>query len=239
MSKLLVEEKAIVVPGEIIAEGMDYLPSYGTRREGENIVASKVGLLNVDGRAIKLIPLSGRYLPKAGDTIIAKVTDVGLSNWMLELNCAYPAMLGLKDATSDFIQKGADLRQYYDIGDYIVTKILKVSTQKLIDLTMKGPGLRKLAAGRIINVAPNKVPRIIGKRGSMVSMIKLASDTQIIVGQNGVIWLLGKDPKGEELAVKTIRKIEAEAHISGLTDIIKGYLEKETGKPVEIQGEEK
>lgn len=237
MSKLLVKDKEIAVPGECLAEGMDYLPGSGTYREGEKIIASRLGLITIDGRAIKLIPLSGRYLPKRGDTIIGRVTEVLFSGWRINTESAYSAMLGMKEATSEYIPKGADLTQYYNFGDYIVCKITAVTSQKLIDVTVKGPGLRKLRNGRIIKVNTHKVPRIIGKSGSMVSMIKQATGCQIIVGQNGVVWLQGEDPKMELLAVETIKKIEQESHISGLTDKIKQYLEKETGKKIIIRTE--
>lgn len=237
MKGLVIKEKEVVVPGEVLATGMDYLPGQGTRRENDKILATRVGLAYVEGRAIKLIPLSGKYVPKRGDTIIAKVVDISLNGWRLDTNCAYPAMLSLKDATSDFIEKGADLRQYFDFGDHIVTKIINVTTQKLIDLTMRGLGLKKLGEGRILYVNPYKVPRIIGKKGSMVSMIKQATGTRIIVGQNGVVWIQGDDPAKELTAVNTIRKIEDEAHISGLTDRIKEHLEKETGVKLEIKEE--
>lgn len=231
MSELIVKNKEVVVPGEILAKGMDYLPGQGTYREGDNIYASILGLANVDGRAIKLIPLSGKYLPKRGDTVIGKVEDVTMSGWRVGLNCAYSAMLPLKDATSEYIMKGADLTKYYDIGEFIVSKITNVTSQKLVDLSMRGPGLRKLSGGRMLEVNTHKVPRIIGKQGSMVSMIKQATDCKIIVGQNGLVWILG-DPEGELLAVKTIKKIEEESHTSGLTDKIKEHLEKETGKQI-------
>ena len=89
---------------------------------------------------------------------------------------------------------------------------------------MKGPGLRKLEEGRIITVNAHKVPRIIGKQGSMVTMIKQYTDCRIIVGQNGVIWIQGS-PEGELLSVKTIKEIEEKAHINGLTEMIKNFLE--------------
>ena len=239
MKGLIVKEKEVVVPGEVMATGMDYLPGAGTRREGDKILATRVGLVYMDGRAIKLINLSGKYAPKRGDTIIANVTDISMNGWRLDTNSAYSAMLSMKDATSDYIEKGSDLRQYFDFGDHLVTKIVKVTTQKLIDLTMKGPGLRKLGQGRIVHVNACKVPRIIGKQGSMVSMIKQATGARIIVGQNGVVWIQGDDPTKELIAVNTIRKIEDEAHISGLTDRIKLYLEKATGVKIqtEVQGE--
>ncbi|MFH2028197.1 MAG: exosome complex RNA-binding protein Rrp4 [Nanoarchaeota archaeon] len=235
MSKLLVKNKDIVVPGEKLAEGMDSLPGFGTYREGDYVIAGRLGLVSIDGRTIKLISLSGRYMPKKDDTIICKVSDINFSGWSLDTNCAYNAMLPMKDATSDFIQRGADLTQYYDVGDYLVCKIINVTSQKLIDVTMKGPGLRKLDGGRIVQVNTNKVPRIIGKQGSMVSMIKQATDCKIIVGQNGLVWIQG-EPKGELLAVNTLKKIEMESHLPGLTDRIKETLEKESGKKIGVTG---
>jgi len=233
MSKLLTKNKEVVVPGETLAEGMDYLPGAGTYREDKKILAKKLGLTRIDGRAIKLIPLSGKYLPKQGDTIIGRVVEITFSGWRIETESAYQAMLNMKEASSDYIPKGADLTKYFDIGDYLVCKITNVTSQNLIDITVKGPGLRKLKGGRIIKVNCHKVPRIIGKKGSMVSMIKKASDCKIMVGQNGVIWIQGEDPNKELLAVKAIKKIEKEAHINGLTDRIKKYLEKETGEKIE------
>ncbi len=229
MSTMLVNDKEIVVPGETLATGMDVLPGQGTYRNGEKIIANKLGLVTIEGRTIKLISLSGRYIPKTGDTIICKVIDVSFNGWRLDTNSAYSAMLSLKDATSDFIARGANLTQYYDLGDYLVCKIVNVTSQKLIDVTMKGPGLRKLKGGRIIEVDPHKVPRIIGKQGSMVVMVKDATKCNISVGQNGLIWIDG-EPFNELLAIQTIRKIEKESHLGGLTDKIKEYLEKNERK---------
>lgn len=229
MGKLLLKEKSIIVPGEEIASGMDYLPGFGTYRDQDKIIANRLGLLNIEGRAVKITPLSGQYIPKRGDTIIAKVEDVSLFGWRLDTNSAYPAVLPVKDATSDFISRGADLTSYYNFGDYLITKITNVTSQKLIDITMKGPGLRKLDEGRIIKVNAHKVPRIIGKQGSMITMIKQYTDCRIIVGQNGIIWIQGQ-PEGELLVVKTIKEIEEKSHIPGLTDWIKKFLEKNKKK---------
>ena len=233
MEELKVQEKEIVVPGDVLAEGMGYLPSYGTYREGDKIFASKIGLVQINGRAIKLVSLSGKYLPKRGDVVIAKVIDVSFNGWRVEMNCAYSALLSLKEATSEYIARGANLTQYFTFGDYLVTKIVAVSSQNLIDVSMRGPGLKKLSEGRIMEVSPNKVPRIIGSKGSMISMIKNATGCRIVVGQNGLVWMQG-EPKSEVIATEAIKKIEAESHISGLTDRIKEFLEKKLGRPVEI-----
>jgi exosome complex component RRP4 len=233
MSKILVKNKEIVVPGEVLAEGMDNLPGLGTYRAGEQILAARLGLTYIDGRTIKLIQLSGRYTPKKNDTIICKVMDINFSGWRIDTNSAYSAMLSMREATSDYIQKGADLTQYYNLGDYVVAQITNVTSQNLIDVTMKGPGLHKLQGGRMIEVSPYKVPRIIGKQGSMVGMIKQATDCRITVGQNGRVWMQG-GADSELLVEKTIRKIEAESHLAGLTERIQKFLEKETGKKLEV-----
>lgn len=234
MSGLLTKDKEVVVPGELLAEGMDYLPGFGTYREGENIFSSRLGLITIDGRAIKLIPLSGTYIPKRGDTVLGKVEEILMSGWRLGLNSPYTAVMNVRDATSEFIPKGANLTQYYDFGDYVVCKITNVTSQKLVDVTMRGPGLRRLRGGRVIIINTNKVPRVIGKKGSMVSMVKQATGCRIIVGQNGVIWLSGENPKDELLAVETIHLIASQAHLPGLTDKIKEHLEKITGKKIEL-----
>jgi exosome complex component RRP4 len=233
MSELKIQDKDIVVPGEVVAEGLDFLPSYGTYRLGDKILANRLGLIKIEGKVIKLIPLSGKYLPKKNDVIVGKVIDVNFSGWRIDTNSAYSAMLGLKDATSEFVRRGADLTKFFDINEYVVAQIINVTSQNLIDLTTKGPGLRKLRGGRIININPNKVPRVIGKQGSMVTMIKQATGCQIIVGQNGVIWLEGS-PQGEIVAVRTIEKIEKESHISGLTERVQKFLEE---NKVEVKGE--
>lgn len=222
---LKVENKQVVVPGEELAQGMDYLPTSGTYRDGDRIIAGRLGLVQIDNRLVKIIPVSGRYLPKRGDVIIAKVTDINLSGWMLDINSAYHAMLGMRDATSEFIQRGADLTRYFTFGDYVMCKIINVTSQNLVDVTAKGPGLRKLGAGRVLKVDPNKVPRIIGKQGSMVSMIKDLTGCRVSVGQNGIVWLQG-DPDSEAVAVEAIYMIEQNSHVSGLTDRVKSFLEE-------------
>ena len=228
MGEILVKNTDIVVPGEELARGMDVIPGLGAYRSNDTIRANKLGVVSIDGRAIKIIPVTGQYIPKRGDIIIGKIIDITLNGWRMETNSAYTAMLSVKDATSEFISKGSDLTRYFSFGDYVVTKIVQVTSQKLVDVSMKGPGLMKLREGRIIKVKPNKVPRIIGRMGSMVTIIKNSTGCKIVVGQNGLVCISG-EPEKELLVVNIIRKIEDEAHISGLTDRVKEYLQKNGG----------
>ncbi len=219
-----VENKNVVVPGEVLAEGMEYLPSYGTFRYEDKIISKIVGLVSVDGKVIKIIPLNGKYMPKKGDTVIGKIVDILMAGWRLDLNCTNTAILPPQEASSSYIERGSDLTQYFNFGDYLVCKITNVTTQGLIDVSVNGPGLRKVIGGRIITVGSHKVPRIIGKQGSMINLIKNATGSTITVGQNGVVWIKNNDPDKELITVQAIRLIEENSHISGLTDKVTEFL---------------
>ncbi len=223
MGELFVKEKEIVVPGQELASGMDYLPSTGCYRDSEKIISNVVGIFTLSNRLIKVIPLNGRYSPKEGDTVIGKILDMSFNNWYIDIGCANNAVLSVREAT-EYVEKGADLSQFYTYGDYIVAKVSNV-TRSAIELSMKGPGSRKLGAGKILKVDSSKVPRIIGKQGSMISLIKDKTGCRIIVGQNGFAWIQG-NPENELIAVGAIEKINKESHKEGLTDEIAKFLEE-------------
>ncbi|MEK6816741.1 MAG: exosome complex RNA-binding protein Rrp4 [Nanoarchaeota archaeon] len=224
MGEILVKEKDIVAPGDIMTTGMDFIPADGAIRDGENIVAAQLGIADVKGRLVKVIPLNGVYIPKRDDIVIGRVIDMTFSSWVVNVRYAYDAVLSLKDASSDFIERGADLSAYFAIGDAVVAKVSNVNKSMAIDITMKGPGLRKLTTGTIVEITPQKIPRVVGKQGSMISMIKEHTGCQIIAAQNGRVWVSGKDAKDERLAIKAIKFIEDNAHKSGLTDKVKEFL---------------
>jgi len=224
---LLVKDKQVAVPGDVLADDLGFIPGFGTYRNNHNLMCSRLGLVNIEGKVIKVIPLSGRYLPRRNDVVIGRVFDILMMGWRVNINSPYSAVLSSKE-TQDFIEKNEDLSRYFDLDDYMVCKVTNVTSQNLIDVTVRDQGLRKLKGGRIINVNTHKVPRIIGKKGSMVSMIKQATGCRIIVGQNGLIWIDG-EPDKENIAVDAIRKIESESHIPGLTDRMKNHLEGITG----------
>lgn len=221
---LLVEEKSIVIPGQSLAEGMDYLPGPFTYRQGEHIFSEVIGLVSVQGRALRVTPFKGPYLPNEGDKIIGQVVNITFSGWQVDTNTAYLAMLNVKEATARFVRKNEDLSQIISIGEFIVAQIVAVTSQNLIDLSMKGPGLEKVQGGRIIRINPQKVPRVIGKMGSMITLIKQKTDCQITIGQNGLVWIRGRSPEQELLAERAIQVIEDRAHEEGLTAVVEQFL---------------
>lgn len=228
--KLFVENKDIVVPGEVLAQGMNFLPGKKAFRDKEKIYSSILGLVNVNGRVINVIPLSGAYMPNPDDVVIGQIKDIGFSGWHVDIFCPYSADLNIGEVTRGYIDTNkVDLTKYLDIGDYIFAKVIKVSTSKYVKLTMKDRPYRKLKEGTIARVSSTKIPRLIGKKGSMVSILKNASGCEILIGQNGLIWI-GGEPEKEEMIVRAISKIEEEAHKEGLTDRIKEMLGDKNGE---------
>ena len=223
MSEILIEERKIVVPGEVLAIGLDYVPGENTYREEDKIFSKVLGLAAVSGRVIKITPLAGPYMPTVGDKIIGRITDIAFSGWRVDTNTAYSAMLNVKDATTRFIKKEEDLSKILAIDDYIIVDIINVTSQRLIDVSMRELGLKKIQGGRIIEINSQKVPRVIGKKASMITLIKEKTGCEITVGQNGLIWILGS-PEGEAAAERAIKMIEEKSHLSGLTEQVEAFL---------------
>jgi len=58
----------------------------------------------------------------------------------------------------------------------------------------------------------------------MIQTIEQSTRTRILIGQNGIIVVTGRDSDGIKLAVKAIRLVEEEAHTANLTQRVKSLL---------------
>jgi exosome complex component RRP4 len=227
------EKKQLVTPGELLAEG-DYLPGDNTYLEENKVYASRIGLVDCENKRVNVVALRAFYVPKVGDLVIGAVIEVGFNGWTVDVKSPYTALLRASDVLSrPFKPQNDELSQVLSAGDLIVAKIASYDRAHDPQLTVSEPGLGKITRGQIMRVTPTKIPRVIGKKGSMISMIKQETNCQIILGLNGVILVTGKSPEDEELAITAIRKIEEESHTTGLTDRITQFLKEQKVKPEE------
>jgi exosome complex component RRP4 len=213
-------ERKIVVPGEIIFSGEDILPGEGTIREGDNIIAGRYGLSEKVGRVVKIIPLSGAYIPRRNNVILGRVSDIMHSGWLVDIDTASNGFLPLAE-TPRFINKN-EMDQFLGIGDMIAAKIWSTNGRS-IDLAMKGRGLGKLEGGFAFRINPSRVPRVIGKEGSMISLIKENTGCNITIGQNGWVWVKGNDMDSEIKARKAIEFIAEKVYVNGLTEKMEAW----------------
>ena len=216
---IYVEDKNLVIPGQILADD-EYYPGRGTFKEGDKICSSLIGLVSLRNKKIRVIPLKSKYVPKKGDVVIGKINDVRFSMWDVDINSPYS---GILPAFEVFGRDKKELSKVYDVGDVLFLRVIDVDEVKKAKLGLKGRGLGKFKGGIIVDISPTKVPRLIGKKGSMINMIKNKTNCKIVVGQNGLVWVKG-DEDMEQLTREIIHTIEAEAHTSGLTNKIKNKL---------------
>ncbi|HVO36654.1 MAG TPA: exosome complex RNA-binding protein Rrp4 [Candidatus Acidoferrum sp.] len=231
------EPKQIVTPGDILAEG-EYVAGENTYKENEKVCAARTGIVDYQNKIVNVVALKAFYVPRMGDTIIGTVREVGFNGWEVDINAPYTAMLRAQDVLArQFKPQKDDLAQVLNKGDLVVAKIASYDRTHDPQLTVGEPGLGKITRGEIIKVTPTKIPRVIGKKGSMISVIKQETGCQIILGLNGVILVTGKTLEDEQLALMAIRTIEEESHTTGLTDRITQMLKEEKSKREENKNE--
>ncbi len=216
---IYVENKDLVIPGQILSDD-EYYSGRGTFKENGKVCSSLIGLVSLRNKKIRVIPLKSKYVPKKGDVVIGKINDVRFSMWDVDINSPYS---GILPAFEVFGREKKELNKVYDVGDVLFLRVVDVDEIKKAKLGLKGRGMGKFKGGIIVDIAPTKVPRLIGKKGSMINMIKDKTNCKIVVGQNGLVWVKG-DEDMEQLTKNIIHLIEAEAHTSGLTNKIKNKL---------------
>jgi len=196
--------RELIVPGEMIAESPEQ--SKGTFIEAGKTYSAVLGLY--DSETNRLIPLKGAYIPQADEFVIGVVEEARFSSYNIDIGSVYKGYLSAKEVREDL-----------KVGDVVAARVSLVDEVRNVDLTEP----RLLSGGEVIAIPAVKVPRVIGKEGSMLKMLEQATGCQILVGKNGRIWISGQKP---DLAVTAVLKIEREAHTSGLTDRMKAFLEK-------------
>jgi exosome complex component RRP4 len=220
--------RKMVIPGELVAEGPIKLGD-GVYREGEKIYASIMGLLDHKKDFIRVIPLAGKYIPHVGDYVIGVVIDAMFSGWEVDINSAYNGILNGRDYISDIDIFQTSLVEILSPGSMIFASVREITPTKKVYITMTDRGARVLRDGRLLTINPTRIPRLIGKKSSMISMIKREAQCNILVGQNGRVWLNGK-PELVDLAARAVERIEKDAQTAGLTDTIKKMIIEEREK---------
>ena len=166
-----------------------------------------------------------------GDLVIGKIINTTIVSWKIDINTAQTATLHATTVLDrSFNPTKDDIRKHFDIGDMLAAEVTAFNRTRDPVLSLRGRDLGRLIGGRIIEILPAKVPRLIGRKGSMINLIKTETNCRLMIGQNGRVWVSGKTLENELLIEKVIRKIEREAHTSGLTDRVKELIKKEFKK---------
>ena len=228
-------KRKYVIPGDKIVDG-NYRPLMNVIRIGDSIISTRIGIAEAGRDGIKVIPLSGVYIPRINDIVIGKIVDRSSLSWDVDINSCFSAHLPAQDVFGrDFSPARDDMNRELATGDLITARIIAFDRTRDPMLTVQDRDLGKIPRGESLKISATRVPRLIGKRGSMIQTIEQATQTRVIIGQNGVVVVTGRSQSGIELAVKAIKMVEEEAHTSNLTQRIKVLLNVPDTTPAQPQ----
>ena len=193
----------IAIPGDYLWDGHVSKGKELVMYEKDGKVYASVVCLVKDGKAT---PLEMVYLPKPDDPIVGVIIGKRGPGYVVETGTGYP-----------FFILSRTTRVRFPLGATIFGKIERVEG----DGTAILGDIKLLKTGKLFNVPPSKVPRIIGKKASMLNLIRKSTGCEVHVGANGFIHVRGKKMFK---VVEAINKIVEEAQFEGLTDRMNEFL---------------
>lgn len=199
------KKKQIVVPGELITAERKKLGQHVFIEDGK-IYSDALGITYPDANVAYVVPLVGIYLPLSDDLVVGIVERETVKGYMVGINSIYSSYISA-DKVRDMLSKGS-------VVSAKVNSVNEINEAELFDV-------RVFYGGEILSVSPAKVPRIIGKNGSMLTVLKNGTGCNAVVGRNGWVWVKGGDIEKLKDAIKLI---EAESHLDNLTIKVEEFL---------------
>jgi exosome complex component RRP4 len=221
-------KRRYVIPGEVVARG-NLRADLNVVREGDKLVATRVGMAEVGHDTARVVALSGPYIPRIDDLVVGKIIDYSAFAWEADINSCFfgrdysPA----KDSLTDKLK----------VGDMIAARIIAFDRTRDPLLSISGPGLGRIPRGQVVKISPAKVPRLIGKKGSMIKSIEAGTHCRMLIGQNGVVIIVGASEDTIK-AARAVNLVEQEAHSADLTEKVQAMLGLTAAQSREISGEE-
>ena len=94
--KNLESKKRYVIPGDVITTQPLRLRE-NVRLDGKRILSTAIGLSDVSHDSVRVIPLTGVYMPKVDDLVIGVIKYIAGNSWFVGINSCYEGMLLAKD----------------------------------------------------------------------------------------------------------------------------------------------
>jgi exosome complex component RRP4 len=222
----------VVIPGDFVSDDVNRAGE-GTYVEDGKVYAVTYGVVD-DKNEIRVVAFSGKYIPVMGDVVIGKIIEISFPYWIVDIASPYEARLHMSEVAmrAEKRVEFGNMSAYLDFDDLVAVKVINVDALMRIDLALQ-EDLDIGSEGRLIEISYTKVPRIIGRKGSMIRMLKEKCKCFIFVAKNGRIWMKGKaeDMKlASEVILMITTEAHTEAHTSGLTDRVAEFLDSSRQK---------
>ena len=201
------KRKQIVIPGEIVTEQRKKLGQHVFIENGK-VFSDSLGITYPDSSTAYVVPLHGKYLPQEEDVVVGVVSRETFNGYLADINSIYHCFVS-KERIRDQMSRGTAISAKID-------SVNEMNEASLVDV-------RAFLGGDVIEVSPVKIPRIIGKNGSMLTILRSMTGVNAIVGRNGWIWIKDGDTP---LFIEAVRLIEKESHLSNLTNKVEQFLKE-------------
>jgi len=117
-------KRKYVIPGDKIVEG-NFRPLMNVIKTDNSIIATRIGIAETGRDGVKVIPLSGVYIPRVNDIVIGKIIDHSSLSWEVDVNSCFSAHLPAQDVFGrDFSPARDDMGRQLAIGDLIAARII-------------------------------------------------------------------------------------------------------------------
>ena len=220
----LESKKRYVLPGDFITTAPLRLQD-NVALEGKRITSTTIGLSDISDDSVRVISLTGVYIPKIDDLVIGTITSIFGNSWFADINSCYQGML----LGQDVFGRGSypttsEMKERLEKGDIIYARIANFDRQREPLISIADKNLGKIDSGELTKISPTKIPRLIGKHGSMIQTIEASTNANITVGQNGLVVVSCSETNGLLKALAAIRMVDEQAHLVDLTDKVKKML---------------
>ncbi len=207
-------EHELVLPGQLLSDN-GKRSGEGTYAVGGKIYAAQAGFASIRNNKVVVTAFKTAYKPMPGDRVIGIISDVKPNGFEVDLGRHLTGVIRIPDREE---VTSANLK----VGDVVYVKIKDSGLSGVV--IERSARIKKIESGLLIQLHPSKIPRLIGRRGSMINLIKKLTGCELLVGRNGFVVINGPTPETEFAAMKAVKMIEEEAHTSGLTERVKKYL---------------
>jgi len=208
------QQKKIVIPGDLVTDGRKSIGQHVFVENGK-VYADALGITYPESSTAYVVPLHGKYLPVRDDLIIGIIAGETFNSYIVDINSIYRSFVSKDDVRYELKRGG--------VISAIIMSVNEINEAGLEDI-------RVFYGGEVIEVSPAKVPRIIGKNGSMLKVLMDGSGSNLIVGRNGWVWAKGGNVP---LFIEAVELIESESHLSNLTNRIDAFLKEKKGSQIE------
>jgi len=204
------EKIKIVLPGEVVKVG-DIKTTTEVIKLDDKLVSTLIGIPKMKRRrgerVLSVLPLKTPYIPKEGDIVIGKIVDIGVTNWLVDINSPWKAILPISEVLSKPVNVSKiELKDYLNIGDLIVARVIAFDLTRDPLLTIKESRLGKATRGLFLELSSWDWLLLKSKEKTLLRGVKKKANCNIVLGANYRVLMIGKGLEEELKALEIVRE---------------------------------